>query len=590
MSPVPEPVKGGAFLLSPAGTLAQFTPEELSADHREFARAARDFVDGEVLPRDGEIEKLDIPLTVDLLRKAGEVGLLAIEIPEAYEGLDLDKKSTLLVLEEVAKQSSFSTSFSAHTGIGTLPIVYFGSHEQKAKYLPKLATGEMLAAYALTESGSGSDAMGARTTAVLDGDTWVLNGSKMFITNSGFADVFIVFAKVDGRKFSAFIVERGDPGFSIGPEEHKLGIKGSSTCPLSLDNVRIPKDRLLGQVGKGPRVAFGILAIGRFKLGGACMGMGKRVLQYTLKYSAERTQFSKSLDSFGLIRQKLGEMAARIFVGEALNWRVVAYMDDAMGSVDWSETDAASRKMEAMEEYAMEASISKIWGSEALFFIADESVQAFGGYGFSQEYPPEKIYRDCRINRIFEGTNEINRLIIGGGLIKRAASGSLPLLAAFDTARAGAPVPSFDGPLAIQLGLLESLKRQALLAMGHAQAAHGAKLNDNQDAMGLMADLASELFAVESGLVRADRMARQGHRWAGFARDCAELYLNHALGKVAADARALLTEVLEGEALEGALRELAAHDRHAATPGSRLRDRIATQLIEQGKYPIDLAG
>ena len=590
MNIVAEAAKGGAFLLSPAGSLPQFTPEELSDDHREFARAARDFVEGEVLPNDEAIEKLDIPLTVELLRKAGEVGLLAIEIPEAYEGLDLDKKSTLLVLEEVAKQSSFSTSFSAHTGIGTLPIVYFGSHEQKTKYLPKLATGELLAAYALTESGSGSDAMGARTTAVLDGEEWVLNGSKMFITNSGFADVFIVFAKVDGRKFSAFIVERTDPGFTVGPEEHKLGIKGSSTCPLSLDNVRIPKDRLLGQVGKGPRVAFGILAIGRFKLGGACMGMGKRVLQYTLKYSGERTQFSKALNSFGLIRQKLAEMAARIFVGEALNWRTVAYMDDAMGSVDWSEEDAAAKKMESMEEFAMEASISKIWGSEALFFIADEAVQAFGGYGFSQEYPPEKIYRDCRINRIFEGTNEINRLIIGGGLIKRAAAGTLPLLAAFEAARNGASLPVFDGPLAGLMNQLERAKRQALLAMGHAQTVHGAKLNDNQDAMGLMADLAAELFAAESGLVRAERMVVSGHRWAGLARDCAELYLNHTLGRVPADARSLLCEVLEGEALEGALRELAAHDSHPATPGSRLRDRIATQLVEQGKYPIDLVG
>jgi hypothetical protein len=376
----------------------------------------------------------------------------------------------------------------------------------------------------------------------------------------------------------------------VGPEEHKLGIKGSSTCPLSLEDVRIPKDRLLGQVGKGPRVAFGILAIGRFKLGGACMGMAKRVLQYTLKYSGERTQFSKSLSTFGLIRQKLAEMAARIFVGEALNWRTVAYMDDAMGCVEWSEEDAAARKMESMEEYAMEASISKIWGSEALFFIADEAVQTFGGYGFSQEYPPEKIYRDCRINRIFEGTNEINRLIIGGGLIKRAAGGTLPLLAAFETARGGAPLPSFDGPLTMQMTLLEKAKRQALLAMGHGLATHGAKLNDNQDAMGLMADLASEIFAAESGLVRAKRMTINGHRWAALASDCAELYLNHMLGRVTADARALLSEVLEGDPLDAALKELAAFDSNAATRSSRLRDRIATQLVEQGKYPIDLVG
>ncbi|MBI4912246.1 MAG: acyl-CoA dehydrogenase family protein [Acidobacteria bacterium] len=580
--------RGGAFLLHPAGSLPQFTPEELGADHREFARAARDFVEGEVLPRDAEIEKLDIPLTVDLLRKAGEIGLLAIEIPEAYEGLDLDKKSTLLVLEEVAKQSSFSTSFSAHTGIGTLPFVYFGSPEQKRKYLPKLATGEWLAAYALTESGSGSDAMGARTTAVLEGEEWVLNGSKMFITNSGFADVFVVFAKVDGRKFSAFIVERNDPGFSVGPEEHKLGIKGSSTCPLSLDNVRIPKDRLLGQVGKGPRVAFGILAIGRFKLGGACMGMAKRVLGYTLRYAAERSQFGRSLNSFGLIRQKLAEMAARIFVGESLNWRTVSYMDEAMGSVGWEEEDAAGRKMEAMEEFSLEASISKIWGSEALFFVADEAVQAFGGYGFSQEYPPEKIYRDCRINRIFEGTNEINRLIIGGGLVKRAASGALPLLPAFEAARRGSALPAFDGPLAAPMRRLEASKRQALLAIGQAQALLGAKLNDNQDALGLIADLASELFAAESGLVRAERMVLAGHRWKDLARDCAELYLHFAQGRIATASRALLAEVLEGEALEAGLQELASLDRAPETPPSRLRDRIATVLVDQGKYPIDL--
>ncbi len=588
MSGITEEVRGGAFLLNPAGSLPQFTPEELSDDHREFARAARDFVEGEVLPRDADIDKLDIALTTELLKKAGEVGLLAIEVPEAYEGLDLDKKSTLLVLEEVAKQSSFSTSFSAHTGIGTLPFVYFGSPEQKAKYLPKLATGEMLAAYALTEAGSGSDAMGAKTTAVLDGDEWVLNGSKMWITNAGFADVFVVFAKVDGRKFSAFIVERGDPGFTVAAEEHKLGIKGSSTCALSLDNVRIPKDRLLGQVGKGPRVAFGILAIGRFKLGGACTGMAKRVVEYTLKYTAERQQFGKPLNAFGMIRQKLAEMAARVYVGEAMNWRTIGYIDDAMGAFSWDGENAAAQKMEAMDEFAMEASIAKVWGSEALFFIADEAVQSFGGYGFSAEYPPEKIYRDCRINRIFEGTNEINRLIVGNALIKRAANKALPLQEALEAARADAPLPEFSGPLAGLFDGLELGKRKVILALGQAFEACGAKLNDNQDAMGLMADLISEIYVAESGLVRAERMAVNGHRWADFAKDCAELYLNHAQERISVAGRALLAEVLEGDDLMAGLAGFDAVLLPLPAPNSRLRDRIAGVLVEREKYPIDV--
>ena len=413
-----DKIFGGSFLLAPIGSQPQFTPEDLSDEAKAIGEAARDFMLGEVIPADEAIDKLDIELTKDLLLKAGELGLLSIEIPEAYEGMDLDKKTTLVLLEEVGKQASFSVTYGAHTGIGTLPIVYFGSPEQKAKYLPLLGSGQKLAAYALTEAGSGSDAMGAKTTAVLDGDHWVLNGSKMWITNAGFADVFVVFAKVDGRKFSAFIVEKDDPGFSTGLEEHKLGIKGSSTRALTLDNCRIPKDRLLGEVGRGHRIAFGILTIGRFKLGAGCTGTAKVVLEYTIKYTGERHQFGKPLHSFGLIQAKLADMATRVFVGEAMNFRTISYIDDRMQAVGWDQPDAAKRKLEIMDEYAMEASIAKVWGSEALFATADDAVQAFGGYGFSAEYPPEKIYRDNRINRIFEGTNEINRLIIAGAPVQ----------------------------------------------------------------------------------------------------------------------------------------------------------------------------
>src|ERR1035438_8400383 len=365
-----EQVKGGSFLLTPIGAMPQFTPEEFGDDAKEFARAAKDFIQGEVLPKDEAIDKLDLPLTVGLMKKAGELGLLGLEVPEAYEGMDVEKKTAMLVLEEMSKQGSFAVTYSANTGIGTLPIVYVGTEAQKQAYLPKLSTGEWLAAYALTEAGSGSDALGAKATAVLDGDTWVLNGSKMWITNAGFADVFIIFAKVDGQHFSAFIVEKTDPGITTGAEEKKMGIKGSSTRMVILENCRIPKDRLLGELGKGHKIAFGILNIGRFKLGVGSQGGMKRILEYTLKYTGEREQFGRTINSFGLIQQKLADMATRIFVCEALNFRTIGYLDDALALTSWDSPTAGADKMAAIDEYAIECSISKVWGSEALFFVA----------------------------------------------------------------------------------------------------------------------------------------------------------------------------------------------------------------------------
>ncbi|MDP2877652.1 MAG: acyl-CoA dehydrogenase family protein, partial [Holophaga sp.] len=455
-----ETIFGGSFLLVPIGSQPQFTPEELSEDAQAIGQAAREFVEGEIIPRDGDIDKLDLDLTKELLGKAGELGLLSLEIPEAYDGMDLDKLSGLLVLEELGRQASFSVTYGAHTGIGTLPIVYFGNEEQKAKYLPKLGSGEWAAAYALTEPGAGSDAMNAKTVATLDGDTWVLNGSKMWITNAGFADVFVVFAKVDGRKFTAFIVEKDDPGFSTAAEEHKLGIKGSSTRALSFDNCRIPKDRLLGEVGKGHRIAFGILAIGRFKLGAGCNGIAKEVLKYTLKYTAERMQFGKTINNFGLIRKYLADMGIRIFVAESINFRTIGYINEGMRAATWDQPDAAKKKMEIMDEFQLEASIMKVWDSEALGFIADDSVQCFGGYGFSAEYPPEKIYRDNRINRLFEGTNEINRLIIAGQIFKKVSNGTLPLRKDI------ADLPTLGmGPLAKAERAVELAKRQAHYAI-----------------------------------------------------------------------------------------------------------------------------
>ncbi len=587
-----EQVKGGSFLLTPIGAMPQFTPEEFGDDAKEFARAARDFIQGEVLPRDEEIDKLNLPLTIELMKKAGELGLLGLEIPEAYEGMDVDKRSAMLVLEEMSKQGSFAVSYSANTGIGTLPIVYFGTEAQKKTYLPKLASGEWLAAYALTEAGSGSDALSAKATAVLDGDHWVLNGTKMWITNAGFADVFIIFAKVDGQQFSAFIVEKTDPGISTGAEEKKLGIKGSSTRTVILENCRIPKDRLLGELGKGHKIAFGILNIGRFKLGVGSQGGMKRILEYAIKYTSERQQFGKPINSFGLIQQKLADMATKIFVCEALNFRTTGYIDEALHATNWDSPTAGADKMAAIDEYTIECSISKVWASEALFSVADEAVQAYGGYGFSAEYPPEKALRDCRINRIFEGTNEINRLLIAGTLLKRAMKGDLPLMQFGQQVAKEISNPikpeAFTGPLARLKHGVELSKRQCMLAAGLAVQVLGQKLIDNQEVMARMSNMLMEIYAMESAVVRAERMVESGHRWAQVARDMTELYVNESWHKVHGDARMLCADVVEGEALRHALAGVKAFTEFHPTSSARLRGRIASELIQKGSYPVEV--
>ena len=585
-------VKGGSFLLTPIGGMPQFTPEEFGDDAKEFARAAKDFIDGEVLPKDEEIDKLNIPLTVELMKKAGELGLLGLEIPEAFEGMDVDKRTAMLVLEEMSKQGSFAVSYSANTGIGTLPIVYFGTAAQKQAYLPKLATGEWLAAYALTEAGSGSDALSAKATAVLDGDHWVLNGTKMWITNAGFADVFVIFAKIDGQHFSAFIVEKTDPGVSTGAEEKKLGIKGSSTRTVILENCRIPKDRLLGEAGKGHKIAFGILNIGRFKLGLGSQGGMKRILEYAIRYTTERQQFGKSINSFGMIQQKLADMATKIFVLESLNFRTIGYIDDALHATSWDSPTAGADKMAAIDEYAIECSISKVWGSEALFFVADEAVQAYGGYGFSAEYTPEKALRDCRINRIFEGTNEINRLLIAGTLLKRAMKGELPLMQFGQQVAKEISNPikadAFTGPLARLKHGVELSKRQCMLAAGLAVQVLGQKLIDNQEVVARMSDMLMEIYAMESAVVRAERMLESGHRWAQIARDITELFVNESWHKVHGNARMLCADVVEGEALRHALAGVKAFAEFHPTSSARLRGRIASELIQKGTYPIEV--
>ncbi|HEX9008832.1 MAG TPA: acyl-CoA dehydrogenase family protein [Holophagaceae bacterium] len=570
-------VRGGSFLFHPAGSLPQATPEDCGEEALAIAEAARDFVDGEVMPQDEAIDHLDLDLTRDLLRKAGELGILGIEIPEAYGGLDLEKKTALLVLEQMARQASFSTSYGAHTSIGTLPIVYFGDEAQKAKYLPRLATGEWIAAYALTEAGSGSDALGAKTTARLEDGHWVLNGTKAWITNAGFADVFVVFAKVNGTHFSAFIVERTDPGLSTGAEEKKMGIKGSSTRTVILENCRIPEDRLLGGKGKGARIAFGILNVGRFKLGASSAGAGKRVLEYTLKYAGERHQFGRPLTAFGLIQQKLANMAVRIFVGESMNFRTIGYLDEALARTSWDSPTGGADKMKAIEEFAVEASMAKVWGSEALWATADDAVQSFGGAGFSAEYPAEKIYRDCRINRIFEGTNEINRLLIAGTFLKRCGGmDGLPL---------GEPRPA-AGPLGDPLlDLAEGLKARVAGLAALAQREQGPKLLDNQEAAAHLSNLLMEAYATESAAIRAVRMTAAGHRWAWMARDLAQIQAQEAWFRVQTGGALLAAELLEGQALDtvlAGLRDEAPRPRALAP----LRARIVAALVDQGRYPV----
>lgn len=577
-----EKIFGGSFLLAPIGSQPQFTPEELSEEARAIGKVARSFIEGEVLPKDAQIDELDLELNRKLLRKAGELGLLGLEIPENCDGLDLDKTTGLLVLEEMGRQASFSVSYGAHTGIGTLPIVYFGSDDQKAKYLPKLSSGEWLAAYALTEPGAGSDAMNSKTVARLDGDHWVLNGSKMWITNAGFADVFVVFAKVDGRKFSAFIVEKTDPGFFIDVEEHKLGIKGSSTRALGFDNCRIPKDRLLGEIGRGHRIAFGILAIGRFKLGAGCNGIAKEALKYTLRYTGERAQFGKTVNHFGLIRKYLAMITTRIFVAESMNFRTIGYINDGMRSIHWDQPGAAKGKLEIMDEFQMEASMMKIWDSEALGQIADEAVQCFGGYGFSAEYPPEKLYRDNRINRIFEGTNEINRMIIASQVFKKAGNASLALR------KHTADLPRISsGPLAKAKQAVELAKRQLEYSVAAALEVCGQKLIENQEGAARAAEMATEIYAMESAVVRAEKMAASSHRWAELALDLARLFVNETTPKILTNAKLLLGEVLEGDALEQALADLKAFDDYIPEAGSTITNRIADQVIAKGIYPIE---
>jgi alkylation response protein AidB-like acyl-CoA dehydrogenase len=593
--------KGGSFLLDQTRPDQIFTPADITDDQRLIGQTAEEFVMKEVLPRTKELEEKKPGLMVELLKKAGELGLLSAGVPEAYGGAGLDKISVTVLTEKLSVYAGFAVTHGAQTGIGTLPIVYFGTEDQKKKYLPKLATGEWVSAYCLSEPQAGSDAQASLTRAVLspDGKDWILNGQKMWITNGGFADVYIVFAKVDGEKFSAFIVERTFPGFTAGNEEHKMGIHGSSTTPIFMENCRVPKENLLHEIGRGHIVAFNILNSGRFTLGASCVGGSKHILATAAKYSKERKAFGKSIGEFGMMKEKLAEMAIRIFAVESMVYRSAGIIETAMAAPLSQGTNAADganktqHTMKVLEEYAIESSIAKVYGSEMLNFVVDEAVQIFGGYGFHEDYPVCRAYRDSRVNRIFEGTNEINRMLIFQMLMKRAMSGALPLIPAAmklqDEVLAG---PSFQevtqGVLAEEMRTIANCRNIFLQAAGGAVQKFREKLADEQELMGALANVVMEIYAMESVLLRAQKSAAaRGAEAASTMIDAARVLIHDAGGRVEEEARRALGAVHEGDMLATQMAVLKRFAKRAPVNTIGLRRNVAAAVQSADRYPFE---
>jgi butyryl-CoA dehydrogenase len=540
------------------------------------------------------MEHKDFSITRELIKKAGELGLSGVEIPEAYGGLEMDKVTAAVIADHIAKYAGFATTWGGHTGIGTLPIVYFGTEEQKKKYLPRLAAGEIVGAYALSEASSGSDALNCRARAQLspDGKHYILNGEKMWITNAGFADLFTVFAKVDGEKFSAFLIEKTFPGFSIGAEEHKMGIRGSSTCPVILNDCRVPAENVLGEIGRGHVIAFNILNVGRFKLGAMCVGGSRVSLENAIAYAKQRKAFNKVIADFGLVREKLANIASLIYVGESLVYRTVGMMDAALSEVDKSAADVAKQTLKAIEEYAVECSIIKVWGSEMIDYVVDETVQIYGGYGFVEEYPAERAYRDARINRIFEGTNEINRLIITGFLLKRAMSGQLPLMPAIkqlmDEVLSGPSASEeLEGALAEERKLVTQAKKLALFASGSASQKYMQAIQDQQEIMGAIADMVIETYAMESTVLRTQKIIeQQGESAAALPIAMTRIYLSPAMERVESAARKIIAAVADGDMLRTQLAILRRLGKHEPFNTIELRQQVAKKVIEREKYCV----
>ena len=581
-------LRGGEWLLHSSDPANVFTPEQLTDEHRLIARTAEAFVANEVLPVLDKLEQKDWTLARQLVRRAADLGLLGVDVPEAYGGVGLDKVTSLLVSDRMSRSASFGATFGAQANLTVLPVYLYGTEAQKQKYLPKLLSGELIGAYGLSETGSGSDALGARTRATRKSDgSFVLNGEKMWISNGGFADLFVAFAKVDGEQFTAFLVERGF-GVKSGKEEHKMGLHGSSTTALIFEDVKVPADNVLGEVGKGHKVAFNVLNFARFKLGAACGGGAANVISESARYAATRRQFGQPIGSFGAIKHKIGEMVVKAYAIESALYRTAGLVDARIASTPHEASDG-SAAVAAFEEYAVEASIAKVAGSEALNFVLDENIQIHGGNGYVKDYPAERHFRDARVNRIFEGTNEINRLLIPGMLIRRALKGDLPLIPAAKALQeellSPPQLPEADeSPLGDERRAVAAFKKVALMVLGTAMQTFGQKLTDEQEVLMYAADIAIDVFCAESALLRAQSATLNGAARADLHRDAARVFINDAALRVDASARQALAAMADGDTLRtlvAALRRLI-----KVTPINTVivRRRLADEAIRRGGY------
>lgn len=584
-------IKGGSFLIEDITYDRMFTPEDFTDEQKMIAKTTEDFTVNEVVPHLEDIENHQFEKSVKLLKQAGELGLLGADVPEEYGGFGLDKISSALITEKISRAGSFSLSFGAHVGIGSLPIVLFGNEEQKKKYLPGLATGEKIAAYALTEPSSGSDALGAKTTAKLnaEGTHYVLNGEKQWITNSGFADVIIVYAKVDGEHFSAFIVERDFPGVSTGPEEKKMGIKGSSTRTVILEDALVPKENLLGELGKGHLIAFNILNIGRYKLAVGTIGGSKRMIDVAVQYANQRQQFKTPISSFSLIQEKLANMAVKTYAMESSVYRTVGLFEDRMSRLTDEEINDGKEVAKSIAEYAIECSLNKVFGSETLDYVVDEAVQIHGGYGFMAEYEVERVYRDSRINRIFEGTNEINRLLVPGTYLRKALKGELPLFQKAQSLQEELmmlmPEDVGDGTLEQEKYLLKNAKKIGILIAGLAAQKYGKELQKEQEVLVNIADIVSNIYAMESAILRTEKaIAKTGKEKNKQKLLYTQVYCQEAFNEIEAHAKESLIAVESGDSLRMMLSALRKFTRHTPINVIGKKREIAAAIIDKNAY------
>ena len=581
------PRRGGSWLLEETGPLDAFTPERMTDEHRLIDQTTREFVANEIVSQNEQLEKKDWDLARRLLRRCGELGILGTDVPEAYDGVSLDKVSSAIVASRLGQSGSFSTTFGAQTGLAILPIRMFGTDDQKRRYLPRLVSGELVGAYCLSESGSGSDALGAKTRAVRQEDgSFVLNGEKMWVSNGGFADLYIVFAKVDGEHFTAFIVERGFPGVSSGEEEHKMGLAGSSTTPVIFQDAQVPAENLLGEVGKGHKVAFNVLNYGRFKLGAATVGSSQTAIGEASRYAAERHQFGQPIASFGAIKHKLGEMTVRAYAIESMVFRTAGLLDSALEGHAPGDDQGL---LDALEEYAIEASIVKVAGSEILDYVLDENIQIHGGNGYVRDYPAERHYRDSRVNRIFEGTNEINRLLIPGMLVRRALKGHLPLIQAAKQLQDEILTPSIpsgtdDSPLGAEMGAVKMFKKVGLAVLGLAMQTYGKKLSDQQEVLSWTADILIDTFAAESVVLRARQATDAAARTVALHADAARVFVNDAAGRIDLSARSSLAAMVEGDTLRVHLAALRRLLKISPLNTVAIRRRLADQAVTRAGY------